>query len=514
MSSRLSLMCPPLRTRRRASARSTRAPGRAEVRRPDRAPRRAPPSVSADSLPASASRKRAAVSAARAVTPHGRARAPPPRPSRSARTSASRSDAIAATGQLEVGPHALRVDLEHCRARLRERGGGAARRRERARQRVPLCLPCASRGALVLRDERPGQDGRVGAPELCCRPAPTSPPTGFRFCGIADEPPPSPTSADLARPPSGRGAAGRGATFPTTPQADRERRAELGDRARGSYATGASARRARARGRTGRRPRCLLAERRERPRRAAELGGEPVWRGRPRGARARVEHRDEPAGRLEPERRRHRVLEHCPPRHRRVAVRARERRAGVGRAGEVAPTTRSRPRRATSIAAVSTMSWLVAPRCTYRPASSPTRSTSVRTSGSAGLPAARPPRGALSQSNASAVQASAIAAAVSPRGRCRRAAPAAASARSASSIAASQARPETASASSSGTYRACERGHTAKNVVCAAPANGCRTGGRRRPATATSRLALRRRQARRGPDRPRSPRPRPGSRGG
>ena len=53
-------------------------------------------------------------------------------------------------------------------------------------------------------------------------------------------------------------------------------------------------------------------------------------------------------------------------------------------------STSASARRETSIAAVSTMSWLVAPRCTYRAASSPTEPARARTSGSTGLPTARP----------------------------------------------------------------------------------------------------------------------------
>ena len=50
-----------------------------------------------------------------------------------------------------------------------------------------------------------------------------------------------------------------------------------------------------------------------------------------------------------------------------------------------------------------------------------------------------------------------------------------------SSIAASQARPETAS-ELLGDVQACERGHTAKNVVCAAPCRWMSKRGRRPPA--------------------------------
>ena len=68
-----------------------------------------------------------------------------------------------------------------------------------------------------------------------------------------------------------------------------------------------------------------VAERGERPGGAAELRVEP----RPQQAGARVERRVEPAGGLEPERDRERLLEQRPARHRGGGVLTRERRAGA-----------------------------------------------------------------------------------------------------------------------------------------------------------------------------------------
>ena len=64
-----------------------------------------------------------------------------------------------------------------------------------------------------------------------------------------------------------------------------------------------------------------------------------------------------------------------------------------------------RASRATSIAAVSTMSWLVAPKWTKPAASPPTCSRRARTSGSAGLPTDRPSAAIRSTSKSSARQA-------------------------------------------------------------------------------------------------------------
>ena len=76
--------------------------------------------------------------------------------------------------------------------------------------------------------------------------------------------------------------------------------------------------------------------------------------------------------------------------------RARTAHASVTRSSS--PSTSTSARRATSMAAVSMMSWVVAPRCTKRAVSSPTRATTARTSGSTGAPTCRPSRSSCSQS--------------------------------------------------------------------------------------------------------------------
>ena len=114
--------------------------------------------------------------------------------------------------------------------------------------------------------------------------------------------------------------------------------------------------------------------------------------------------------------------------------------------------------------AVSTMSWLVAPWWTYAAASSPTARASARTSGSAGLPPARPSSARRSASKRSARHAAAIASAACA-GITPARASACASARSASSIAASQAASEVASRNSAGTNSRSNT-QTAKNGVC------------------------------------------------
>ena len=107
------------------------------------------------------------------------------------------------------------------------------------------------------------------------------------------------------------------------------------------------------RGRRGR-PGC-------RPPRRAGRRGRP---GRPGEPRRRLVESGQPAGRLEPERGRDRLLQQGPPGHQRVAVLGGQAGAGVGGAGQIVQSGRS-ARRATSMAAVSSTSWLVAPLWTW-----------------------------------------------------------------------------------------------------------------------------------------------------
>ena len=178
--------------------------------------------------------------------------------------------------------------------------------------------------------------------------------TGFCLWGIAEDPPPFPSDPHL-------GDLGLGeklqieADLGDDPADEREGRAELGD-PRAVRVPGQDWLDEAELPRVERRDlEAVLAQGRERAGGAAQLCGEPVG-ANVRQPRARVEDGLEPAGGLEPERRRDRVLQHRPPGHRRVAVLAAraprtQRRRGRGRAAR-APA----PRRATSMAAVSTMS--------------------------------------------------------------------------------------------------------------------------------------------------------------
>ena len=164
---------------------------------------------------------------------------------------------------------------------------------------------------------------------------------------------------------------------------------------------------------------------------------------------------------------------------------SRARRAHPVRTRATSSRIRSSARRVTSIAAVSITSWLVAPRWTKRACSSPTRSTIARTSGSAGLPEARPSASSRSQSNASTAQASAIAAAAVVRHE------AGARARLRERALGLEHGGEPRASRDGfrqllGHEQRCKRRHTAKNVVCPGP---CKRMSNRSPpssGTATS----------------------------
>ena len=335
-------------------------------------------------------------------------------------------------------------------------------------------------------------------------------PTGLRFCGIADEPPappPSRTSRDLRL----REQHDVERDLRQHPRGDRRapRRARRSGRGSCARASSASAR-----------PSSLAYSRAISgpcsPSAASVPAAPPSCAASPSSRSSASRERasssgHEPSRRLEPERRRHGLLQERPTGHRR-------RRGGRARA----PRTRRRRdrarrargrarRRATSIAAVSITSWVVAPRCTHRAASSPDAvdESAHERLGRVRRPAA--PRAASAPSRSVVrTQAEAIAAAASA-GTTPACAPACASARSASSIAASHARPETASRSSSGTKRGANGVTPRRMSYVPAPAGGCRSAGRRprRPRPAWRGLP---RRGARAPDRRRSPRPRRGSR--
>ena len=243
----------------------------------------------------------------------------------------------------------------------------------------------------------------------------------------------------------------------------------------------------------------------------------PSWAARPVASQlhepgAGVEHGDEPAGCLEPERRRHGLLQQRATGHRRVAVRP----ASVAHASatrcELVEHEAERPR-VTSIAAVSITSWLVAPRCTQRAGLLPhprDERAHERLDRVADPPAlqqqllpvvavGRARRGDRRRlGRGDDTGEGARAARARPR---RRASPA------------SHARPDTASSQLGRDEEGRERAHTAKNVVCPGPAAGCRSGGRR-PRRRRRASRGRPRRGARAPGRRRSPPPRRGSRCG
>ncbi len=158
-----------------------------------------------------------------------------------------------------------------------------------------------------------------------------------------------------------------------------ERGDELAHAACASRARGRRARRGRARRRRPAARRARVAEQRERSRGAAERGDWP-----PRASRFGGAHRVEPHGRLQPERRRHRLLQQRPRRHDRRAVLVGKPCARVASPSTSAAISAARVG-ATSIAAVSRMSCEVAPTC-----ASGTCSRNARTSGSTGSPPPAP----------------------------------------------------------------------------------------------------------------------------
>ena len=126
----------------------------------------------------------------------------------------------------------------------------------------------------------------------------------------------------------------------------------------------------------------------------------------------------------------------------------------------------SRTRRVTSIAAVSRMSWLVAPLWTSSAASLSTASRSARTNGSTGFPGERPASAMAAGSKASARHApiaSAAACGITPAPACARA-----SACSACSIASTHALPASAARASPGT-KSRSNIQTAKKTVSSSP---------------------------------------------
>ena len=138
----------------------------------------------------------------------------------------------------------------------------------------------------------------------------------------------------------------------------------------------------------GRNPRALCAQRGESARCSAQLCRKPTAQLSQPDQRARNWH--QPSGSLETERRGDGLLQKRPGSHRRQPVCLGEpgaRGSNPSSSSRISPSAR----RETSIAALSTMSWLVAPSCAWSAASPPTISRSARARGSAG-PHPRPLR--------------------------------------------------------------------------------------------------------------------------
>ena len=269
------------------------------------------------------------------------------------------------------------IDLEAVQ-RLAQRRRGAARVRERVRERLPLRVPRTG-GAFVLVLEVEQHAGR-GADVLGAR---------ARERG--------PDRVPLVRHRRGHAAFGKPhlghlglreqrkveRDLRAEARRDGERRAELRDRQASRVPRQHRLRQIellRVRVQHGE---PVVAERGERPGRAAELRGQAHVG----EAVARVDDPDEPARRLQPERRRHGLLQQRAAGHDGCAMLVGELRAGGRHAVELA-ARRSPSRRARR----------ARPRCRGCPGSwrrdarRSDRSRNLRTSGSTGLPARRPSR--------------------------------------------------------------------------------------------------------------------------
>ena len=288
-------------------------------------------------------------------------------------------------------------------------------------------------------------------------------PTGLCLCGIADDPPrlaasaTSPTSVCASSDDVGAIFADRAGGARRAHRRARRPAARTCATARAGSSRSSSA------AKRGSTSSPVVAEGRQRARRAAELRRQAARDAR--RAAPRLDDARQPARRLEPERRRHGLLEQRAAGHQRPAVlvgQCRRTRRPPPRAprsiGTSAPARRaSRRCRATS--------WLVAPRWTYRRVLAD-RPRSARTSGSTGLPAGAP-RSASSRrrrDRRARVRRSPAAAA---GGTSPRATPPRRVRRSTSSIASSHAPSETASATRPGRRSRAKSVRCVKKTVCA-----------------------------------------------
>ena len=368
---------------------------------------------------------------------------------------------------------------------LEQLGAAAATRRATRprRARAPGPSPPSSVAT------RPGARSRAGDARSPPRPGCACAAASTSRRGPATPSRTSPTSVcassdDVARRPS-----------PTTPAADAERAGQLGRRASGSCATRAPARRARAPPASAREhARPVLAERGERSRRAAELHGEPRRAGRRPGAPATSSSagRSSPAA-FSPNVIGQRLLQQRAPGHQRVAVAVGQRRPPRRRRRARSSSSGPSARCATSIAAVSRMSWLVAPRWTWsRGRALHARPSARCTSGTTGLPAVGrvAARSRRCRSRSAAARRRDRLGVLGDRSDPARAS-ARASAASTSSIACSQARsltsprtrPRASTPSKSPPRRGVRRRRRRSHPP---PAGGCRSGSRRRSRSASS----------------------------
>ena len=253
------------------------------------------------------------------------------------------------------------------------RAHGRRRRRPGAAGRAAAPTRRASPGgALVLlhgRGEQRGDEARARGG----RGADQDEPTGLRLCGMADEPPgrspPSATSPISVWASS----ATSSATLPSAPRASAERGGQVGDRA----AVGVPGQRGLGAGRAARRRAATTAGRPSPsaarvPTAPPSCSGQPATRALAQPVAGLVQRRSasrRPSARTSVG---HRLLQQRPAGHAGVPVASRRagRRRRRPRRGRRAAAPSARP--ATSISAVSMMSWLVAPRCTHGRAGSGT----------------------------------------------------------------------------------------------------------------------------------------------
>jgi hypothetical protein len=238
-------------------------------------------------------------------------------------------------GGVEVRAHPRRVDLQPGE-RLADAGRGAAGQRERLRERLPLRVPGAGRALVLLRhrgqqrrgERRHAQRARPRAHRadrvllVRQRGGPARAGDHLPHLGLGEQ---HEVEPDLAHRPGGDG----------------ERRAEFGHAAARRVPRQVRGTEAEPLREPGHHARAVAAERGERARRAAELHVEPGAR----EAGARVERRVEPAGGLQPEGDRQRLLEQRTAGHRGLRMRPRQRGAVARHSDELLVDERDGPPR-------------------------------------------------------------------------------------------------------------------------------------------------------------------------